>query len=55
MATFTSIPQPVLSPPVHRGITSLDRDLFSLNLPLLAAVVPAKDTTAIATLLKKFD
>ena len=37
--------QPVLSPPVQRGLAVLDRSLFSLDVPLLAAVVPTAQTT----------
>lgn len=38
-------PQPVVQPPVHRGLAVIDRSLFSLSVPLLAARVPTALTT----------
>ena len=34
------------SPPVHRGLTELDRSLFAREVPVLAARVPAPGTGA---------
>jgi len=42
---MTTLAQPVFTPPIHRGLTELDRDLFRLEVPLLAARVPAALTT----------
>ncbi|KAI5481892.1 tRNA (guanine-N(1)-)-methyltransferase [Pseudohyphozyma bogoriensis] len=46
--TSGTIPQPTLTPPVHRGMAELDRSLFAVQVPLVAAVVPAPLTTEIA-------
>lgn len=57
MSTVASgkLPQPVLSPPVHRGLAVLDRSLFSLDVPLVAARVPIAQTTQYRqTELKKY-
>ncbi|GAA6043148.1 hypothetical protein JCM8097_004342 [Rhodosporidiobolus ruineniae] len=37
--------QPSLLPPIHRGMSQLDRDAFRTTLPLLAARLPANNTT----------
>lgn len=42
---MTSLAQPVFLPPVHRGMTELDRDSFKTSVQLLAARVPAAQTT----------
>ena len=34
-----------LDPPVHRGLAKLDKSLFSLEIPVLAARLPAAATT----------
>lgn len=40
-----ALPQPTLLPPVHRGMTVLDREAFRTKVPLLAARLPASKTT----------
>ncbi|KAL8286910.1 hypothetical protein RQP46_003916 [Phenoliferia psychrophenolica] len=47
MSTSASgkLPQPVLTPPVQRGLAVLDRSLFSLDVPLVAARVPVAQMT----------
>ncbi|GAA5831417.1 hypothetical protein JCM11251_004018 [Rhodosporidiobolus azoricus] len=45
MTATKAVPQPTLEPPVHRGMSQLDRTAFSTTLPLLAARVPASKTT----------
>lgn len=37
-----------LSPPLHRGLAVLDRSLFTIELPVLAARVLAPETTKFA-------
>ncbi|GAA6010292.1 hypothetical protein JCM10207_005159 [Rhodosporidiobolus poonsookiae] len=44
-STRTTMPQPAPLPPVHRGMSHLDRDAFSTTVPLLAARVPGSRTT----------
>ncbi|GJN91853.1 hypothetical protein Rhopal_004877-T1 [Rhodotorula paludigena] len=40
-----ALPQPTVEPPVHRGLETLDRSLFTTHLKVLAARVPAAYTT----------
>lgn len=43
-----TVPYGTVSPPVHRGLAVLDKSLFSIELPVLAARVLAPETTQFA-------